>query len=249
MISTEARGPVDVLVLDRPERRNALVPALADALAERLREIGATGRPIVLTGAGSAFCVGADLYWLGALDDPAEGVAEMVAAHHAVVSAMLHTPVPIIAAINGPAAGGGLSLALAADYRVASTRATFTAAYFKLGLTPDGGSSLFLVRAIGLGRTMELLLTNRRLLAEEAAVWGLVNEVAPEAHLLEYACQAAERMLALEIPAATLLASRKLLDTTGLEAQLQRESVAIRTAARQPAFRKALRAFLEDQQH
>ena len=248
MIATETRGPVELLVLNRPEQRNALVPELIDGLAAELRRLKALGRPIVLTGAGPAFCVGADLKWLAAYADPAQGVAELVAAHHAVISAMFDTPVPIIAAVNGATAGGGLSLALAADYRVASSRASFTAAYFRLGLPPDGGNSAFLERAIGASRAMELLLTNRRLTAEEACAWGLVNEVvqdAAEDALLDRACEVASRLV--QPPGSTLLATRRLLDTAGLDTQLQRESVAIRTAARQPFFRAALRAFLEGQ--
>ena len=173
-------------------------------------------------------------------------MAELVAAHHAVISAMLDTPVPLIAAVNGATAGGGLSLALAADYRVASSRASFTAAYFRLGLPPDGGTSAFLERAIGASRAMELLLTNRRLSADEACAWGLVNEVVPEDALLDRACEVASRLV--QPPGSTLLATRRLLDATGLNTQLQRESVAIRTAARQPFFRAAVRAFLEGRQ-
>lgn len=246
MIATETRGPVELLVLNRSQQRNALVPALIDALMTALRRLAASGRPIVITGAGPAFCVGADLKWLGAYADPAQGVAELVAAHHAAITAMFDTPVPIIAAVNGATAGGGLSLALAADYRVAARRASFTAAYFRLGLPPDGGNSAFLERAIGASRAMELLLTNRRLTADEACAWGLVNEVVAEDDLLDRACEVASRLV--QPPGSTLLATRRLLDTTGLSTQLQRESVAIRTAARQPFFRAALRGFLEGRQ-
>jgi 2-(1,2-epoxy-1,2-dihydrophenyl)acetyl-CoA isomerase len=246
-VHEEIRGEVHVITLDRPERRNAMVPELMEALAERLRLAHTEPlRPIVLTGAGPAFCVGADLKWLGTCADPAEGVAQLVARHHAAVLALLSTPVPVVAAVNGPAAGGGLSLALAADYRLAGARATFTAAYFALGLPPDGGNSAFLSRTIGQARTMELLLTNRRLSAGEALDWGLVSEVIPDDRLLERACEVAAGML--RVPAATLLATRRLLDASGAEdlaSHLQREALAIRGAARHPHFRAALQAFLE----
>ena len=243
VLLSELRGPVEILSLNRPERRNAMLPELMDALAERLDR---ATHPTTLTGAGRAFCVGADLKWLAATDDPALAVAQLVARHHAAVRSLLDTPVPVIAAINGPTAGGGLSLALASDYRIAGASATFTAAYFRLGLTPDGGTSLFLPRTIGLTRTLELLMTNRTVGAAEAHEWGLVNEVVPDEQLLDRACEVAAAMR--RVPAQTLRTTRRLLDAAsgpGLETQLQREAVAMRAAARQPAFRSALRAFLE----
>ena len=103
-------------------------------------------------------------------------------------------PVPVIAALNGPAAGGGLGLALATDYCLAAESASFTAAYFRLGLTPDGGASTFLERSIGLMRTRELLLTNRRLGAREAYDWGLVNAVVADEELLDQAVAFAENL-------------------------------------------------------
>jgi 2-(1,2-epoxy-1,2-dihydrophenyl)acetyl-CoA isomerase len=245
VLTRERRGEVEVISLARPERRNAMLPELMDALLDCLRDLR-SDRPVVLTGAGTAFCVGADLKWLGACADPAEGVAQLVARHHAVILAMLATPVPIVAAVNGAAAGGGLSLALATDYRLASQRATFTAAYFALGLPPDGGNSAFLTRAVGPARTMELLLTNRRLSADDARDWGLVNEVVPDAEdLLERACARAASLV--RVPAPTLLATRRLLDAVGgedLPSHLQREALAVRGAARQPHFRAALQRFL-----
>ena len=248
MLGREVRERVEVLTLNRPERRNAMVPELMDALAERLRQLSADAwRPIVLTGAGTAFCVGADLKWLGTCGDPAEGVAQLVARHHAAVLALRAAPVPVVAAINGPAAGGGVSLALASDYRLAASRATFTMAYAALGLPPDGGNSAFLARAIGQARTMELLLTNRRLSAREALDWGLVSEVVPDEQLLDRACELAGGLP--RMPASTLLATRHLLDAAGAEdlaTHLQRESLAMRRAAREPHFRAALRAFLAE---
>lgn len=197
-------------------------------------------RAFVLTGAGRQFCVGADLKWLGSLDDPGEGVATLVAAHHRVVRAMRAVPVPVVTAVNGAAAGGGMSLALAGDYCVAAPEATFTAAYFKLGLTPDGGNSSFLPALVGRSRTMEMLLTNRRLTGSEAAAWGLVNEVAGDP--LERACEMG--LTFDKVPAETLLTSRRLLDV-GLEAQLQAEEQAVAQAARRPDFRQALDRFLK----
>jgi 2-(1,2-epoxy-1,2-dihydrophenyl)acetyl-CoA isomerase len=242
MIATELRDSVSIVRLQRPERRNALIPELVEALAVELRACAARGKPVVLTGSGAAFCPGADLKWLGTFRDPALGVAELVAVYHTAIVALVDMPAPVIAAINGMVAGGGLGLALVADYRLAGASASFTAAYFRLGLTPDGGSSLFLTRTIGVARSMELLLTNRTLGAAEACAWGLVHEVVDDAELVERAVTRAEQFL--HVPGSTLLETRRLFDMEGIRNQLQLESVAIREAARQPTFRAALADFL-----
>jgi 2-(1,2-epoxy-1,2-dihydrophenyl)acetyl-CoA isomerase len=242
MISTETRGEVGIVRLDRPAHRNALVPELMQRLVAELRRVGDGCSAVVLTGAGPTFCPGADLKWLGTFADPALGVAELVAVHHLAISTLLEMPVPVVAAINGAVAGGGLGLALAADYRLAATSASFTAAYFRLGLTLDGGTSAFLSRTIGAPRTLELLLTNRRVAAAEALELGLVNQVVDDAELLDRATAFAADLV--RVPAYTMLTTRRLLDLAGIRNQLQLESVAIRTAAKLPHFRQALEEFL-----
>jgi 2-(1,2-epoxy-1,2-dihydrophenyl)acetyl-CoA isomerase len=242
VIEIEQRGEVEVVRIDRPERNNALVPELITELADRLGEVAAARRPVVLTGTRSTFCPGADLKWLGACADPAVGVAELVALFHNVIVGLMQMPVPVVAAVNGTTAGGGLGLALAADLRVAGARATFTAAYFRLGLTPDGGSTVFLQRIIGAARTLELLLTNRTLDAASALDWGLVSEVVPQDELVDRAVALAASLT--PVPAEILLETRRLLDLTGIQNQLQLEAVAIRAAAKRPEFRAALHAFL-----
>jgi 2-(1,2-epoxy-1,2-dihydrophenyl)acetyl-CoA isomerase len=250
VLTVDEREGVLVVALDRPERRNAMVPELMVGLAEAIRQAGHAAeigqlRALVLTGTEPAFCVGADLKWLAALPDPGEGVASLVAVHHEAVRALLALPIPVVCALNGAAAGGGLSLALACDLRVASTRATITAAYFRLGLPPDGGCSALLTRSIGSARAMELLLTNRTLSADEAFSWGLVNEVVSPENLLERACDLAAGFVA--VPPVTLLAARALLDravSDSILAVLDAEEVAIREAARSSHFRTALSSFL-----
>jgi 2-(1,2-epoxy-1,2-dihydrophenyl)acetyl-CoA isomerase len=160
-----------------------------------------------------------------------------------VVSALLELRAPTIAAINGAVAGGGLGLALAPDYRLAGAGATFTAAYFRLALTPDGGSSAFLERSIGAMRAMEMLLTNRAVSAQEALEWGMINEVVADDMLIDRAVEFGCRLA--PVPAYSLIQTRRLLDLAGIRHQLQLESVAIRTAARGEDFRRALRAFLD----
>jgi 2-(1,2-epoxy-1,2-dihydrophenyl)acetyl-CoA isomerase len=241
VIRREHRAGVTVLVLDRPERANALAPDLLEALHQQLAIARQEEQPLVLTATGRAFCPGADLKWLCACRDPALAVADLVAVHHAVIALLLEMRAPVVAAINGIVAGGGLGLALAADYRVAARAATFTAAYFRLGLPPDGGASAFLERTIGVARTMELLLTNRTLTAAEALDWGMVNEVVDDEQLVERAVRFAGELP--KVPAYTLLQTRRLLDVANIHNQLQLESVAIRTAARGEFFRQALQQF------
>ncbi len=239
-------GRVRVLSLNRPQHRNAMVPTLVDELRAAL-ERHEPGMGLVLAAEGGSFCPGADLRWLGESRDPGQAVAELVAGHHAVVRVMQDVPGPIVAAVHGAAAGGGLSLALAADYRVASTDAQLRTAYFALGLPPDGGNSTFLVRMLGRARAMELLLLNQALDAETARAWGLVNEVTSREALVDRAAERAEELA--RVPAATLLATRQLLDAAGaqpLRTQLQREGLAMREAARREEFHRALSAFLRD---
>jgi len=239
VIATEVVDGISVLRLER----NALVPGLLQELVEQLKLAGSSKKPVILTNAGQAFCVGADLNWLASLHDPALGVADLVAVHHLAISTIVEMPVPVIAAVNGAVAGGGLGLALAPDYCIAAERATFTAAYFRLGLTPDGGASAFLEHAIGPARTKELLLTNRRLSARDACAWGLVNEMVESDALLNRALSFANSLV--PVPSYALLETRRLLDTMNLRNQLQLESVAIRTAARGEFFRERLREFRE----
>jgi 2-(1,2-epoxy-1,2-dihydrophenyl)acetyl-CoA isomerase len=243
VISTEICNGIPVVRINRPERRNALVPALLESLVDHLHKAAAHNRPVVLTGSGKAFCAGADIKWLGHLRNPSVGVADLVAVHHLAITTIVEMPVPVISGVNGTTAGGGIGLALAADYCIAARGASFTAAYFRLGLTPDGGASAFLERTIGRMRTMELLLTNRRLSAAEACAWGMVNEVVDDEALLERAVAFAVGLSAL--PRYTLGQTRKLLDAAYLRAQLQLESVGIRTAARGEFFENALKAFIE----
>jgi 2-(1,2-epoxy-1,2-dihydrophenyl)acetyl-CoA isomerase len=241
MIATEQRDSITILRLARPQQRNAMIPTLLEALSNTLAEAAkSTSRPIVLTGSGASFCVGADLNWLAALTNPADGVRELVQLHHQAILQMHELTVPLIAAVNGSAAGGGLSFALAADYALAAESASFTAAYFRLGLTPDGGSTLFLTQAIGAPRARELLLTNRRLNATEALAWGMLNEVLPDETLLDRAIAFANSLAG--VPPESLVRTRRLL-APSLASQLEQEAEAICTAARGDFFQHAITEF------
>jgi 2-(1,2-epoxy-1,2-dihydrophenyl)acetyl-CoA isomerase len=245
---------VRTLTLDRPERLNAVNVALSEELPRAVTEAGADDavRVLVLTGAGRAFCAGLDLdpanlaYWLqqqGAsrtarLDD-LEWVGRWVLA-------LVECPKPVIAAINGVAAGAGLGLALAADIRLMSATASVTSGFARRGLATDTGVSYFLPRLIGLSRAADIILTARDVPAEEAERIGLVSRVLPAegfaAAVADYAAQ-----LAAGAPIALTLSKRLLAASTdtNLHTHLRRELSAIRTCFATDDVSEALRAFAE----
>jgi enoyl-CoA hydratase len=193
------------LTLNRPEQLNAMTAELCEALHEEFRRVAAqrSCRAVILTGAGRGFCAGVDLRGYGAApgsdgsDEPRDRLANQ---EHmsTLVLGLRALPQPVIAAVNGPAAGLGLALSLGCDIRYASTDAVFRAAFINIGLSNcDMGTSWLLPRLIGASRSHELMLTGRRVDAEEALRIGLVTDVLEPASLLERAVQAAEQIAAL----------------------------------------------------
>ena len=186
---SQAAGPLHRLILNRPARRNALTPELARQLAHQIDEIEEAGeaRVILLTGAGGHFCSGLDLHWLTSLRaspsiaDLQHGLSDFQSA----VIAIVRCPIPVVAVVQGTAAGFGLDLALACDMRLAGTSASFTSAFARMGLVPDGGSTFTLPRLVGVGRALRVLMTNQTLDAPTAHAIGLVEEVLDEATLEE----------------------------------------------------------------
>lgn len=172
VLSSVADG-IATVTLNRPEKLNALTRELCDALIAALRRAAndAAVRAIVLTGAGRAFCAGADLTILGRDGDA------LVAAGRELALLIRSAPKPVLAAVNGAAAGGGANLALACDYRVAAEPATIGQVFAKLGLGPDWGGSFFLPRLVGTARALELLWSARMVAATEAHALGLFDRV------------------------------------------------------------------------
>jgi 2-(1,2-epoxy-1,2-dihydrophenyl)acetyl-CoA isomerase len=169
-----------IATLNRPEKLNAFDRVLCDELVAALALVSQSAgvRVIVITGAGRAFSAGADLSTLGA-----EGRL-LGAAGKAVVVAIRTAPQPVLAAVNGPAAGGGANLALACDYRIASDQASIGQVFGKLGLVPDWGGTYFLPRLVGTAKALELVWSARMVAAPEALALGLFDRVVPEAALL-----------------------------------------------------------------
>ena len=206
LVLVEEPAPhVVALALNRPEQLNAMNSELCEALHVELRRIAAerSCRAVILTGAGRGFCAGVDLRGYGAApgndgsDEPRDRLANQ---EHmsTLVLGLRALPQPVIAAVNGPAAGLGLALTLGCDIRYASTKAVFRAAFINIALSNcDMGTSWLLPRLIGASRSHELMLTGRRLDAEEALRIGLVADVVAEEALLERAVAAAEQIAAL----------------------------------------------------
>lgn len=198
LVLEERSGAVLTLRLNRPEKLNALNPDLCRALVHGL--LGASEdksvRAVVLTGAGRGFCSGGDIDFLREARNR-KAVNEfkpMLELGKEICLAMASMPKVVIAAVNGPAAGGGLSLALACDLRIASDQAMFTQAFGHLGLYPDFGATFFLPRLVGLSRASELFYTGERLSAEEAHRIGIVASVYPKDQFEEETRKVAERI-------------------------------------------------------
>jgi len=248
LITTTSAG-VRTITLNRPDRLNAVNPALAAELPAALDEAALDDRVrvVVLTGAGRGFCSGLDLSEpprlpegdLRARLDPLAWVGRWVLA-------AIHCEKPLIAAVNGPAAGAGFGLALAADIRVLARSARVSAGYVRRGLSPDAGVSYFLPRLVGASRAMEILISGRDLDADEAQRIGLAAAVYDDGTFGETVAAYAER-LAAGPPIAFALTKRLVttaFDVT-IEDQLARELVAIKTCFASADVADALRAFAE----
>lgn len=203
------------LTIDRPSRMNAVDMATMRELGEAL--LGAGGdrsvRSILLTGSGTAFCTGADL--AAASDHPTDPTVVMDVAN-AVIRAIVAAPVPVVAAVNGAAAGVGVSIALAADLTYAAESAYFLLAFVGVGLMPDGGTSLLVPAAIGRARAAEMALLGERIPAVDAARIGLVARTLPDAELLTHADAVACRLAAG--PRRALELTKRSLNAVTLEA-------------------------------
>ena len=246
----ERRGAVAVVTLDRPDAANALNPQMAADLADAAVACDADDsiRAVVLTGAGDKlFCGGGDLRSFAEAGDGARAmVLEMTKNLHSAVSRFARLDAPVLVALNGTAGGGGMSLALAGDLMFAAESAKLTMAYTRAGLSPDGSSTYFLARIVGLRRAAELALLNRVLSAQEALEWGLVNRVLPADELMPAALETAER-LAAGPTRAFGTAKRLLLDgfAQSLDTQMEYESRGIADCLSSADGREGVRAFLD----
>lgn len=244
----DIRDMIAYLTLNRPEMLNALNLEMAKDLMDAALECerNPAVRAVVVAGAGSAFCAGGDIKSFAAQDEQLPAyVKEITIYLHTAVSCLTRMDAPVIAAVQGSAAGGGMSLACACDLVVAAESARFTAAYTRLGLTPDGSLTYFLPRLIGVKRALELTLTNRTLSAEEAYQWGMVTAVVPEGQVRERA-EALASSLATGPMMAFGMTKRLIHDglTESLETQMMQERHAISTMAGSVESQEGISAFL-----
>jgi 2-(1,2-epoxy-1,2-dihydrophenyl)acetyl-CoA isomerase len=244
-VEVDRRGAVLTITLNRPEVLNALNTSLHAGLAAALEQARDPAiRAVVITGAGRGFCVGQDLQeFRGGARDVAD---RLRTTYHPNVLAIRALEKPVIAAINGPAAGAGLSLALACDARIAAESAKLVPAFVDIGLVPDSGGTWLVRRLLGTARGFEWLSTGRRLEAGEALAWGLVSEVVSDDELPARAHEVAELFAAM--PTRAVWETKRLLDaaeTTTFAEQLELEARTQAQLVRTPDFREGVAAFLE----
>jgi 2-(1,2-epoxy-1,2-dihydrophenyl)acetyl-CoA isomerase len=247
-VSIENQGHVALVRLNRPDNANTLNMQMGRDLAAAAIacEADSKVRAIVLTGAGKNFCFGGDLRGMieggGAVD---AYLRELTSHLHTAIAHFVRMDQPVIAAVNGTAAGAGVGLVAMADMAIAAESAKFSLAYTGVGLTPDGSTSFFLPRVIGHKRALELILTNRTITSAEALAWGLVNSVVPDATVVAEALKLAERLATGPLRAYGK-SKRLMAESSGaLESHLTLESQTIARQGATPEGREGIGAFLE----
>jgi 2-(1,2-epoxy-1,2-dihydrophenyl)acetyl-CoA isomerase len=244
-VETSRDGAVLTVTLNRPEVLNAFDTATHRALSAALKEARAPEiRAVVLTGAGRGFCVGQDLTEFR--EAPGDIASRLRDNYHPNVLAIRGLEKPVIASVNGAAAGAGLSIACACDLRIAADSASFIPAFINIGLVPDSGGSYFVSRILGPARAFEWMTSGRKLTAAEAHAWGLVSEVVETEALPSRAAELAAQLAAM--PTRGIGMTKRLIDqasTASLEDQLEREAQLQAAATQTSDFREGVSAFLE----
>jgi 2-(1,2-epoxy-1,2-dihydrophenyl)acetyl-CoA isomerase len=244
-VLTSRAGAVLTITLNRPDVYNAFNRAMHHALRAALADAADSEvRAVVVTGAGRGFCAGQDLREFQQLSG---GIREALEeTYHPNIRAIRALEKPVIAAINGPVAGAGLSLACACDVRIASDQATFVPGFIGVGLVPDSGGSWFVHRLLGFSRAFEWMVSNRRLSADEALVWGLVSEVVPADRFEKRIEDRAEWFA--DLPTRAVAMTKQLFEhaySASLEDQLELEAELQQAATQTDDFGEGVQAFLE----
>ena len=244
-VETSRDGAVLTITLNRPEAYNAFTTSMHAALHAALEAAQAPDvRAVVLTGAGKGFCAGQDLNEFKSVDRDIAGHLE--GSYHPNVRAIRALPKPVLAAINGAAAGAGLSLACACDVRIAADNASFVPGFIGIGLIPDSGGTYFLARLLGPSRAFAWTTSNRRLTAADAEAWGLVAEVVGADRLQARAAELAATYAAG--PTAGIGMTKRLFDqavNATLDEQLALEAELQSAATKTEDFKEGVAAFLE----
>ena len=244
-VETSRDGAVLTITLNRPEKLNAFTASVHKALAGALKEARADDvRAVVVTGAGRGFCVGQDLTEFS--ESAGDIVERLHATYHPNIKAIRALEKPVIAAVNGVAAGAGMSFACACDLRLAADSASFVPGFVRIGLVPDSGGTYFVTRLLGYARAFEWLCSGRTLSAAEAHAWGLVNEVVPADELTARAASLADELAAL--PTRAIGMTKRLLDRalhSTLDEQLEWEAQLQSAATKSQDFAEGVQAFLQ----
>ncbi len=240
------------VMLNRPQAYNAIDRDLVAALAAQLSTLAVDPevRGVVISGAGQAFCAGGDLkYFLGSTNGPARTIHEVAGSFHQAVIEIRRMDKPVIAAVNGVAAGGGFSLALACDFRVMAESATLKQAYTSAGLSLDGGGSFTLPRLVGLARALEIIAFDRPIPAPQTLEWGLATRIVPDAEVLTAAMSMAHELAKRSLNSFGW-AKRLLTDSfdSPFETHLERERRGLATCVAHPDGQEGLQAFMEKRQ-
>lgn len=252
LVLFERSGGLAVLTFNRPEAYNAIDGAVTEALLDALIRCDedASVRAVLLTGAGKAFCAGGDLKAMQAESASGGSVGvflkRLTVTVHGAIATMARMEKPVIGAVNGVAGGAGFSFALACDLVLAAESASFTMAYTRAGLVPDGSSSFFLPRIVGAKRAYDLMVNNRTLTAGEAKELGIVNEIYRDASFMAEARTYAERIASG--PTRAFGAAKRLVafsPESSLETQMEHERRAIAECAGTEDFREGVAAFVE----
>lgn len=247
-IRVESDGPVTQITLNRPDRLNACPPDMALEMRDVLASPGDT-RCFLITGAGRAFCSGADLAG-GAGDTTMAGgrgsYDALSLSYHPLMQQMAQCPVPIVAAVNGAAAGIGCSIALASDFVIAGESAYFLQAFVNIGLVPDGGASWMLPRLVGKARATEMMLLGEKIPAAKAADWGMIYKaVADDALLAEAGALAARLANGPTLALGLMRENLRLALQSDFATALHQEAVNQRRAGDSADAREGIMAFLQ----
>ena len=245
------RNNVAIITLNRPTKLNAINETMGEELVDFLNccEESPDVKAVILTGSGRAFCSGGDLVSAqGLADSPLLSLKKLLNSVHPVVSELRRTHIPIIAAVNGMAVGGGFTIALACDLIIAAMSAKFNSQYVLIGASPDGGLSYMLPRLVGIKRAAWLMFTGEVVDAKTGFEMGFVNKVVADTELLNEAYALAQRLAAGSHSA--IAQTKELLNlglNESLETQMENEKQAIARIARTADFKEALRPFLDKQ--
>lgn len=245
-------GTVRIISLNRPEVLNAFNNRMTEELTDAFRKIERDDavRCVVLTGEGRAFCSGQDLADLEARYRSGESIVlgeRLRKGYNPLIRRIVELEKPVIAAVNGVAAGAGCSLAMACDLRIASDKASFIEVFVNVGLVPDSGSSFFLPRIVGLAKALEMCITGDKVSAEQALALGLVTRVTPAEELMTAAMSMAQKLAAA--PTRAIGLTKRLLyqgaSAPTVADQLEAEAFAQETAGRTADHREGVIAFLD----